>query len=194
MQINDLMKFKALSNPFADQLPCQPNTQTFTVAAMQGLDPVEASELHNLMLLQQSITYLSMRRRAINTYGTIFTGMPLMTGQAFNLPGELDLPIAFRRMPGLFKDMETDSTCSYRIRTAVDVRSNVFVSDETLSAILCSKSSETGYSIHIRKVERVEGDEDCISIDWADNMTKNLQVADTARSNFQPAKQDLIAL
>jgi hypothetical protein len=52
MQINDLMKFKALSNPFVDQLPCQPNTQTFTVAAMQGLDPVEASELHNLMLLQ----------------------------------------------------------------------------------------------------------------------------------------------
>jgi hypothetical protein len=117
-----------------------------------------------------------------------------MTGQAFNLPGELDLPIAFRRMPGLFKDMETDSTCSYRIRTAVDVRSIVFVSDETLSAILCSKSSETGYSIHIRKVERVEGDEDCISIDWADNMTKNLQVADTARSNFQPPKQDLTSL
>ena len=67
----------------------------------------------------------------------LFSGMPLMTGKAFNLPSNLALPIPFRLMHSAFKDMETNSTCSSRLQAAVDMHSNVFVADETLSVILC---------------------------------------------------------
>ena len=119
-----------------------------------------------------------------------------MTGKAFNLPSNLkdSLPLPFRLMHSAFKDMETNSTCSSRLHAAVDMHSNVFVADETLSVILCGQSSETSWSVNIKKVERAEGDEDCISIDWADNIVSNLQVADTARTPFQPSTQDLDTL